>query len=258
MDRPLILLSNDDGHLAPGLHALRRALNPIAEVVVCAPEANQSASSHSLSLHHPLRLTNHGQGTWGLDGTPADCVYVALNSGERLLPRRPDIIVSGMNAGMNLGSDVFYSGTVAAAREGALRGIPALAVSAHAEADREAAAALGSIIARGLLASQGGPATQGGTPLLNLNIPRGETWTVQSTCLGIRRYVDEVVFRTDPRNNEYLWIGGANVRHDERPGSDTEAYDAGRASLTALSLDMWNSELQPLCDAVVARADELK
>ena len=120
-----ILLSNDDGFFAPGLQVLRTALATFAEVVVCAPESNQSATSHSLSLNRILRLRDHGHGIHSVDGTPADCVYVALNSGTRLLPRRPDLVVSGMNHGPNLGTDVFYSGTVAAAREGALRGVPA-------------------------------------------------------------------------------------------------------------------------------------
>src|ERR1044071_689169 len=122
-ERPLVLLSNDDGFAAPGLLAMRDALSAFADVVVCAPELNQSATSHSLSLHRSLRLRHVEEGTFSVDGTPADCVYVALNSGARILPRRPDIAVSGLNHGLNLGIDVFYSGTVAAAREAAMRGI---------------------------------------------------------------------------------------------------------------------------------------
>src|SRR5262249_24114157 len=117
IERPLVLLSNDDGCAAAGLLALRDALATWATVVVCAPELNQSATSHSLSLHRPLRLRVVEDGLFALDGTPADCVYVALHSGTRVLERRPDLVVSGMNHGLNLGVDVFYSGTVAAARE---------------------------------------------------------------------------------------------------------------------------------------------
>ena len=132
MLRPLVLLSNDDGFASPGIRAMRAALLEAgAEVVLLAPETEQSASSHALSLHRPLRLRAVEPGVFALDGTPADCVYVALHAGTRVLPRRPDFVVSGINHGMNLGQDAFYSGTIAAAREGALRGIPALATSAH-------------------------------------------------------------------------------------------------------------------------------
>jgi 5'-nucleotidase len=132
--RPLVLLSNDDGVTAKGLLALRDALAKDADVVICAPDQNQSATSHSLSLHRILRLRRVDEGVFTLDGTPADCVYVALHAGTRVLPRRPDLVVSGMNHGLNLGGDVFYSGTVAAAREAALRGIPSIASSADLDA----------------------------------------------------------------------------------------------------------------------------
>ena len=123
-DRPLILLSNDDGHSSTGIRAMQAALKAAgADVVVVAPETEQSASSHALSLHRPLRLRKVEADVFALDGTPADCVYVALHATTRLLARRPDMVVSGINHGMNLGQDAFYSGTVAAAREGAFRGI---------------------------------------------------------------------------------------------------------------------------------------
>src|SRR5271154_2588382 len=133
--RPLVLLSNDDGHASPGLRTMRDALAAVADVVVLAPESEKSAASHSLSLHRPLRLRAVEPNLFALDGTPADCVYVALHAGTRVLPRKPDLVVSGINHGMNLGQDAFYSGTIAAAREGALRGIPAVATSAHGAAD---------------------------------------------------------------------------------------------------------------------------
>src|ERR1700689_898426 len=128
---PLVLLSNDDGYASPGIRTMRDALSRHAEVVTLAPETEQSASSHSLSLHRPLRLRSVEPNVFALDGTPADCVYVALHAGTRVLPRKPDLVVSGINSGMNLGQDAFYSGTSAAAREGELRGFPALATSAH-------------------------------------------------------------------------------------------------------------------------------
>ncbi|APR77219.1 5-nucleotidase SurE [Minicystis rosea] len=252
-DRPLILLSNDDGVLAPNLTAMREALAEHADVVVCAPELNQSATSHSLSLHRILRLREVSSGVFGLDGTPADCVYVALHSGTRVLPRRPDLVVSGMNHGLNLGVDVFYSGTVAAAREAALRGLPSIAVSADSGADRVAAARLGAQLALGALAAfRRAPGPR--APLLNVNIPPGDRWPVRATRLGARLYSEDVDYRRDPRGREYLWIGGAGeVRHDLVPGSDTEAYDEGAASVTPLSLDLWAAD-QSVLAAEVAGA----
>ena len=246
--RPLVLLSNDDGFNAPNLLAMREALSVFADVVVCAPEFNQSATSHALSIHRSLRLKKIDEDVFSLDGTPADCVYVALNALQRILPRRPDVCVSGMNHGMNLGIDVFYSGTVAAAREAAMRGIPAVATSADHEADRKAAAILSAEIARELgERSRGKP---GPAPLLNVNIPPGNGWTVRATCLGARLYDDSVVFRNDPRGREYLWIGGAEPRHTPVAGSDTDAYDAGEVSITPLSLDLFDRDREALVGAI--------
>ena len=230
MARPLVLLSNDDGHFSRGLLALREALAPTCDVVTVAPATEQSASSHSLSLHRPLRMLEVGPGAFSVDGTPADCVYVALNSGTRVLPRRPDVVVSGLNHGLNLGQDVFYSGTVAAAREAALRGVPSIAASAHAKADFGAAAALAARIALSIAGK--------GAMLLNLNVLQVWNGGVRVTRFGIRHYEDFVEFRRDPRGREYLWIGGSGVTHTEDDGSDTNAYDAGLASITPLVLDL--------------------
>ena len=246
--RPLVLLSNDDGFTAPNMLAMREALSAFADVVVCAPEFNQSATSHSLSIHRSLRLKKVGDATFSLDGTPADCVYVALNAETRILPRRPDLCVSGMNHGLNLGIDVFYSGTVAAAREAAMRGIPAVATSADHDADRRAAAVLSAEIARELwerTRTRTGPA-----PLLNVNIPPGDKWVVRSTKLGARLYDDSVAFRHDPRGREYLWIGGSEPRHTPVAGSDTDAYDAGEVSITPLSLDLFDADRAALCGVI--------
>jgi len=232
-ERPLVLLSNDDGHASVGLRAMRTALATEADVVVLAPENEQSASSHSLSLHRPLRLREVERGVFALDGTPADCVYVALHAGARVLPRRPDVVVSGINHGMNLGQDAFYSGTIAAAREGALRGIPAVATSAHGSVDIAAAAELSKRITLELIASR--PAR---TALLNVNIPAGWRGAVRATRLGARIYEEVVDFRFDPRGREYLWLGGPGVRHERDAGTDTDAYDDGAASITPLLLDL--------------------
>ncbi|GMV13167.1 MAG: 5'/3'-nucleotidase SurE [Polyangiaceae bacterium] len=247
-ERPLVLLSNDDGYRSRGISALRDALSEIADVVVCAPEVEQSASSHALSLHRPLRLFRHEPGVFSVDGTPADCVYVALAAGERVLPRKPDAVVSGLNHGLNLGDDVFYSGTVAAAREGALKGLPALAVSAGAGADFAAAAALSARLLEALLAEHRGRAV-----LLNANFPAGASWPVRATRLGRREYEESIEFRRDPRGREYLWIGGPLREHRPVPGSDTEAFDQGAVGVTPLVLDLWGRETHAEAESVVER-----
>jgi 5'-nucleotidase len=231
--QPLVLLSNDDGYASPGIRAMRDALAKVCEVVILAPEGEQSASSHSLSLLRPLRLRAVEARVFALDGTPADCVYVAIHSGTRVLPRRPDLVVSGINHGMNLGQDAFYSGTIAAAREGALRSIPALAASAHPSVDLGAAAALCTRIALELARR-----TYPRTPLLNLNVPPRWNGQVRATRLGARIYEEVVDFRRDPRGREYLWLGGPGVRHERDAGTDTDAYDDGAASITPLVLDL--------------------
>jgi 5'-nucleotidase len=236
MVRPLILLSNDDGYRANGINAMRRALSEFAEVIVCAPEIEQSATSHALSVHRALRLFEPAEGVFSIDGTPADCVYVALHGKTRILPRWPDMVVSGVNHGVNLGDDVFYSGTVAAAREAALKGIPALAVSTPFDADMNAAASLARRVVQAILLH---PVTA--PLLLNLNVPKSYT-QLRVARLGRRIYHDEVDFRRDPRGREYMWLGGPSAESMPLPGSDTEAFDAGVASITALSLDLWARE----------------
>lgn len=234
--RPLILQSNDDGVYAPGVRLLRAALLEVAEVVTVAPLFEQSANSHSLTLARPLRH-REVDGLHAIDGTPADCIYVALYK-QQFLPRWPDLVVSGINHGYNLGTDTFYSGTVAAAREGALRGVPAIAFSQGGPGgSMEAAAAKAAELVRRFLAT---PREAGGpTPLLNVNFPAGRTEYagVRATRLGRRLYDDDVLMRNDPRGHEYFWIGGPNARHEDVPGSDTEAVDQGFVSVTPLRLD---------------------
>ena len=245
--KPLVLLSNDDGFRARGLNLVRDALVQFADVVVCAPDYEQSAASHALSLHRPLRLFRHDDDLFSIDGTPADCVYVALHSDHRVLPRRPDLVVSGLNHGLNLGDDVFYSGTVAAAREGALKGIPSVAVSAAPETDHPAAAAMAARIARSML-------EEGGEPLLlNVNFPAGASWPVRATRLGSRVYKESIEFRRDPRGREYLWIGGQGVEHRAIAGSDTEAFDNGVVGVTPLVLDLWCRGEVERTEAIVTR-----
>ncbi len=250
-ERPFVLLVNDDGYRASGIQALRAALLPVADVVVCAPDTEQSAASHSLSLHRPLRLFAHGDGVYSVDGTPADCVYVALYAEGRIIPRRPDAVVSGMNLGVNLGDDVFYSGTVAAAREGALKGIPSIALSASLDANMSAACRLGAALVLSLV-KHGGDVPV----LLNVNVPPGASWPVRATRLGRRIYHDEVEFRRDPRGREYLWIGGPGAEHRPVVGSDTEAYDQGVVSITPLVLDLWGRDDQERAEEIVAGLHE--
>lgn len=264
--RPLVLLSNDDGYASRGLRALRDGLATWADVVVCAPETEQSAKSHSLTLHHPLRAREIEPGTFAVDGTPADCVYIALHATEqRFLPRWPDLVCSGINRGLNLGQDAFYSGTVAAAREGALRGIPAIASSAHAKADLEKVAELTSRLARALWDQTHGsigpvtrttPSLARRTPLLNLNVPLDWTGEIRRTRLGSRLYEEIIDVRVDPRGREYMWLGGPGVRHEADPGTDTDAYDAGAASITPLILDLTSPDGAALTDGLIAGIGE--
>ncbi|HVH45413.1 MAG TPA: 5'/3'-nucleotidase SurE [Labilithrix sp.] len=246
--RPLVLLSNDDGYSSRGIRALFDALGSWADVVLVAPENEQSASSHSLSLHRPLRARSVEPNIFAIDGTPADCVYVALHAGTRFLPRWPDIVCSGINRGLNLGQDAFYSGTVAAAREGALRGIPAIASSGPPKGDIPRFAELTSKLARALFdetkdtaTPRPGPSVSRNTPLLNLNFPLTWTGELRRTRLGARVYEEVIDVRRDPRGREYMWLGGPGVRHDPEPGTDTDAYDEGAASITPLILDLTRS-----------------
>ncbi|MDB4946280.1 MAG: 5-nucleotidase SurE [Labilithrix sp.] len=258
--RPLVLVSNDDGYSSPGIRALRGALAEWADVVVFAPETEQSATSHSLSLHRPLRVRTVEPGIFAVDGTPADSVYVALHAGTRYLPRWPDLVCSGINRGMNLGQDAFYSGTVAAAREGALRGVPAIAMSAAVDADLARVGELASKLARRLHDATQGAAGAGprpglslvrSTPLLNVNVPRDWNGQIKKVRLGMRVYDEVIDFRSDPRGREYLWIGGPGVSHARDPGTDTDAFDDGFASVTPLLLDLTAGDDRGVTDRVL-------
>jgi 5'-nucleotidase len=232
--RPLILLSNDDGVQAEGLRALRRALLDVADVFTVAPEHEQSATSHRITLSAPLRHRVLSDDVHAVDGTPADCIYIALNL-KGLLPRRPDLLVSGINHGFNLGMDVIYSGTVAAAREGALRGIRALALSADPHANFENVASHARLLVERALKLQ---VPGSATVLLNVNYPATTLRGVLATRLGRREYEDTVEARTDPRGRSYYWIGGPVSTHESIDGADTTAVDNGYVSITPLSMEM--------------------
>ncbi len=235
----VILVSNDDGIRSPGIKALAAAMEPIGEVFVVAPDRERSAAGHALTLHHPLRVEEIRPGWFAVDGTPTDCVNVAIN-GRMLLPRRPDLVVTGINKGANVADDITYSGTVAGAIEGTLLGLPSIAVSlvGRTEYDFSAAAAFAGRLAE-KVAQHGMPADT----LLNVNVPnipaeniRG----VQVTRMGKRQYGDSIVEKTDPRGRKYYWIGGDELRHVPVEGSDISAVLNGYISVTPLHLDLTN------------------
>lgn len=237
MHKPLILVTNDDGIQAPGLAALAESLGRVGDVWVYAPDRQQSAVSHCVSLHRPLRVQQIRDQWFMVDGTPTDCVMLAVRD---LLHARPDLVVSGVNTGANLGDDVIYSGTVAGAFEGMLLGLPAVAVSDVSYKPRylETAARVGAEIAERVLAGGLPPET-----VLNVNVPDvpfEELKGQRVTRMGRRNYPDDIIEREDPRGGKYFWIGGAEPGFVSEPGTDFEAIDQGCVSVTPLQRDMTN------------------
>lgn len=230
-----ILVTNDDGINSPALMQLRSQLSALGRVTVLAPDRNQSATSQSLTLHRPLRIHPHGDEVYSVDGTPADCVLIAFHG---MLIERPDLVVSGINHGPNMGEDVFYSGTVGAAIEGVVQGVPAIAASlATRELTdfAEPAAMLGGIVRQVL---------ERGLPkelLLNVNFPfrsRQELEGIQLTRLGSRVYQDTLVKKVDPRGKDYFWIGGEDPIWKPIEGTDFHAVHAGFVSVTPMQLNL--------------------
>lgn len=229
-----ILVSNDDGYLAPGLIALADALRPIAEIIVVAPDSNRSGSSNSLTLDRPLSVFRGGEGVYFVNGTPSDCVHVALTGG---LSFKPDLIVSGINQGQNMGDDTLYSGTVAAATEGFLFGIPAIAFSqvekgwAHIDT---AARIAREFVERDFDMLQ--------KPyLLNVNIPNvpyDQIKGIRATRLGKRHESEAVIKTQDPHGREIFWIGPAGKAKDAGDGTDFHATANGYVSVTPLQIDL--------------------
>lgn len=232
-DRPLLLLTNDDGVHGPGLRTLREALVGLGRVVVVAPTHEQSAMSHAITIDRPLRHIEHGTDLHSVDGTPADCVYLALFE-QRFLPRKPDLVVSGINHGSNLGTGVYYSGTVAGAREGALRGIPSMAFSHDGDAVSPWLAALVRDMTQRFLL---GPKPTDHAPLLNVNFPRKEPRGIRVTHVGRHIYEERVIPRVDPGGREYFWIGGKVIDYGVVKGSDKQSVDDGFISVTPLGLE---------------------
>ena len=232
---PLVLVTNDDGFDAPGLHALVQALGFFGRIVVVAPDREQSASAHALTLRIPLRVYQAGTDRWRVEGTPTDCVHLGIfNLTER---RDPDLVVSGINRGLNVGDDVTYSGTVAGALEAALLGIPAIAVSAQIDAsgapDYARAGAVARRLAEQLLAQ---PLPRG--VFLNVNVPAGTPRGLRVTRQGTRSYRAAVVERLDPAGRPYFWIAGADTTPAGEPDGDHRAIEDGFVSVTPLHANL--------------------
>lgn len=236
-----ILVSNDDGIHARGLRALAEAVRPLGEVWVVAPERQQSAASHAISIHTPVRLKKHGEREFAVEGTPADAVVMGINVLMRESP--PDLVVSGINHGPNLAEDVFYSGTVAAAMEGAILGVPAIAFSlaVYRKFEFTKAARLAQHLTRLALASLPAP-----WRLLNVNVPRDSDGTFRVTRLGRHSYGNGVVEQTDPRGRQYFWLGTNEYAHVSKAGTDVSTvYEDGVASLTPLMMDLTDAASLP-------------
>ena len=233
----MILACNDDGIQSEGLSRLVEALEGIDRVVVVAPDRERSAVSHALTLDRPLRADEVRHGWFAVTGTPTDCVNLAVNG---LLDERPWLVVSGINRGANLGDDVTYSGTVSAAMEAVLLGIPAVAFSQVGRVGFHYAAA--AAFARSLVASLRERALPPDT-LLNVNVPEDEKPKGHRvTRQGKRRYGDAIVEKVDPRGRKYYWIGGSELGFPDEPGTDFAAVKAGYVSVTPLHLDLTNYE----------------
>jgi len=233
----MILACNDDGIQSEGLSRLVEALEGIDRVVVVAPDRERSAVSHALTLDRPLRADEVRRGWVAVTGTPTDCVNLAVNG---LLDERPWLVVSGINRGANLGDDVTYSGTVSAAMEAVLLGIPAVAFSQVGRVGFHYAAA--AAFARSLVASLRERALPPDT-LLNVNVPEDEKPKGHRvTRQGKRRYGDAIVEKVDPRGRKYYWIGGSELGFPDEPGTDFAAVKAGYVSVTPLHLDLTNYE----------------
>jgi 5'-nucleotidase len=239
-----LLISNDDGILAQGLECLIAAAEPLGEVWVVAPDREQSATSHSLTLHHPLRATKRDERRWQVDGTPTDCVMLGV---EALLPERPDFVLSGVNHGQNMGEDVLYSGTVAAAMEGLALGIPSIAIS-FAGGDLRADVTL--------LRQQVSVLTPLLRHIFSLRFPRNTLFNVnlpprsgdairgvRLTRLGRRVYSNSLQPMQDPWGRQIYWIGGGEITWSGEEDSDFRAIDEGFVSVTPLHLDLTNFDI---------------
>jgi len=237
-----ILLTNDDGIGAPGIQALWQSLSRIAEVIVVAPDSERSATSQAITVHHPIRVDQYCINepplcAWRVGGTPTDCVKIAV---EALMTEKPDIVVSGINLGSNLGTDVLYSGTVSAAIEGSLYGITSVAVSLDTwqACDFSIAADFTAKLVQTLIKKKLPPNT-----LLNVNVPAVSANEIAGTAitkLGVRQYANTFERRQDPRGRLYYWMGGQIVDNDNDPDTDIVAVKNKKISVTPIHFDLTN------------------
>ena len=225
-----ILVTNDDGRYGPGLKPLIHELKKFARVIAIVPDQERSATSHSITLHKPLRVYEVSAGMSIANGTPADCVRFGILS---LVKQKVDLVVSGINSGPNLGQDVVYSGTVAGAREGALLGVPSFAISVGSwkKGNFPLSAKIGRMVAQTVL-KNGLP----GDIYLNVNVPHAVKGT-QITSLGTRIYDEDIECRIDPRGLKYYWLGGKSISGKQQAGTDITAVDRGFVSITPLQLN---------------------
>lgn len=245
-----ILVSNDDGYLATGINVLATALESLADIVVVAPDRNRSAASNSLTLNTPLRVRKYGENRYKIDGTPSDCVHLAVTG---FLDDEPDLVVSGINHGANLGDDVIYSGTVAAAMEGRFLGLPTIAVSlvgqtlvgaelTHFETAAHVAAELVKKIEKAPFPSD---------VVLNVNVPNiplEDLKGVKATRLGFRHKSEHALKDKDPYGRTIYWVGPAGQGQDAGDGTDFHAVEQGYASVTPLKVDLTRHEaVDDLC-----------
>lgn len=230
--KPRILVANDDGIDGPGLRPLIAALRRVGEVTAVVPAQERSADSHSLTLHKPIRIHRHGPNFYALNGKPADCARLGI---LEIMKERVDLVVSGVNRGYNLGEDVVYSGTVAAARESTLLGVPAIAVSQDPEAGSfKEAAAFAARLARLVLRKKLPPGI-----CLNVNVPAAARpiRAALAVRLGRRIYSKEVTQRSDPRGGVYYWLAGSSVTSVPESGTDVSVVAQGHISVTPLHID---------------------
>ncbi len=250
MTRPRILVTNDDGVFSEGIERLASALAAVGDVFTVAPDQERSAAGHSLTLHHPLRAKQVGPQRWSVDGTPTDCV----NWGVLHLLRdlRPALLFSGINIGLNLGDDVTYSGTVSAAFEGTLIGIPSVAISQEIETGFtfDAAADFSARLAGHLLEQPLPPGT-----LINVNVPAGPPRGVRVVRQGRRRYGEAVIEKTDPRGRPYYWIGATPPKGELEQGTDLAAVAEKYISMTPLHLDLTDFRSLELLEGIRGRLE---
>jgi 5'-nucleotidase len=242
-----ILVTNDDGHFSAGIHALADALRALGDVVIVAPQTEASAVGHALTLRRPLRVEHVSEGVYAVDGTPTDCVNIAI---DQILTHKPDLIVSGINKGFNIGDDVTYSGTVAGALEGALLGFQAIAISQQYSPelpDYAAAAEFAAGLAAKLLRHPLPMRT-----FLNVNVPLGAIAGVRTTVQARRNHITKVARREDPRGRPYFWIEEASDDWELDEASDHHAVKAGYISVTPLQPDLTDHEALALLQVLVS------